>query len=89
MREATAATDASPNDRCLFCGKKGHRSTSDIHALELAEGGLKASQDQLTAALANIAKDETLSAEQKRTWASRINGFFAKMEAGKHNASAL
>ena len=63
MKEATAAADASPNDRCLFCGLKVHRSTSDIHALEMAEGGLKASGDQLETALSNIAKDKSLSAE--------------------------
>ena len=89
VREAAAATSARPNDRCLVCGKKGHRADSDVHKAELAEGGLSMSSDKLKSALAYIASDDTLNAEQKRSWSARIKAFYAKMTADSHREDSL
>ena len=89
VREATAATSARPNDRCLVCGKKGHRADSDVHKAEIAEGGLSMSPDKLKSALAYIASDDTLNAEQKRSWSARIKAFYAKMTADSHREDSL
>ena len=76
---ATEAPTAKSQDRCLLCGKKGHRADSDVHKQELAEGSRTVSPDQLSAALANIAKDSSLNAEQKRSWSARTRSFWSKL----------
>ena len=70
------------SERCLFCGKAGHRASSNIHKHEMAEGGAGYSQENLSKALANIAKDDRLTAELKKRWSGRIKAFWAKMQNG-------
>ena len=89
VREAAAATSASSNDRCLVCGKKGHRADSDVHKAEIAEGALSMSPGKLKSALAYIASDATLNAEQKRSWSARIKAFYAKMTKNSREEDSL
>ena len=87
MRLATNATKAKSQDRCLLCGKAGHRADSDVHKAELAEGSLSTSSDQLSGALSNIAKDQGLNAEQKRSWSARVRSFWSKLKTDTQSAS--
>ena len=89
MKLATNAVKATSKDRCLLCGKSGHRADSDVHKAELAEGSLTTSSDQLSIALANIAKDSGLNAEQKRSWSERIRGFWKKLQAKSASEATL
>ena len=89
VREATAATKASAKDRCLVCGKPGHRADSDVHKAELAEGSRSMSPEQLRSALAYIASDATLNAEQKRSWSARIKAFWAKLKEDSRQEDSL
>ena len=87
---ATNAEKAKSKDRCLLCGKSGHRADSDVHKAELAEGSVNMSSEQLSAALANIAKDSGLNAEQKRSWSERIRAFWRKkLQNETVNSAAL
>lgn len=72
----------SASERCLYCGKTGHRASSNVHKNEIAEGGGAYSQDKLSKALANIANDQQLTAELKKRWTGRIKAFWAKMKSG-------
>ena len=75
-------TRVGASERCLFCGKAGHRASSNIHKHEMAECGAGYSQENLSKALANIAKDDKLTAELKKRWSGRIKAFWAKMQNG-------
>ena len=89
VRESSSAAKASSKDRCLVCGKPGHRADSDVHKAEFAEGSMSRSPEQLKSALAYIASDATLNAEQKRSWSARIKAFWAKMKADSHQEDSL
>ena len=89
VKEVAGATAATSNDRCLVCGKPGHRASSDVHKAELAEGSLSTSPEQLKSALEYIAHDATLNAEQKRSWSARTKAFWGKMRKDSHNEDSL
>lgn len=76
---STSASGGSSKDRCLFCGKAGHRADSGVHRLEVAEGGATYSQGQAKKALAAISDDTKMSADLKRKWAVRVRAFWAKL----------
>ena len=78
----------SMSERCLFCGKAGHRASSSIHKHEIAEGGGGYSQENLKKALANIANDQKLTADLKRRWSGRIKAFWAKMQSGTEDVES-
>lgn len=86
---ATDARKANCNDRCLLCGKTGHRADSDVHKADLAEGALTTSSEQLKEALATIAKDATLNVEQKRSWSARIKAFWKKLQVESNDEGSL
>ena len=86
VSESEPAVGAS--ERCLFCGKAGHRASSNIHKHELAEGGGCYSQENLRKALATIANDVKLNAELKKRWSTRIKAFWAKMQDGTEDVES-
>ena len=77
----------SPSDRCLFCGESGHRATSDIHKHESSEGSALQSQDQKRKALAAIANDSKLTADNKRRWSGRVKAFWDKIGTSEEAGS--
>ena len=89
VREASSAAKASSKDRCLVCGKPGHRADSDVHKADFAEGSMSTSPEQLKSALAYVASDATLNAEQKRSWSARIKAFWAKLKADSRQEESL
>ena len=80
--DTDSESTVSKSERCLFCGKAGHRASSSIHKHEMAEGAGCYSQDNLRKALATITSDTKLSAELKKQWTIRIKAFWAKMQNG-------
>ena len=76
-------------ERCLVCGKIGHRSNSPIHQEESAEGAVTYSDEQKGKALAEIKKDGSLSAEKKKQWMGRVNGFWAALKREVHDEESL
>ena len=52
VKLAANAPSAKSKDRCLVCGKPGHRADSDVHKAELAEGSMAMSPEQMSSALA-------------------------------------
>ena len=81
--------NAKSNDRCLVCGKPGHRADSDVHKDELAEGSLTMSQSQMSSALAYVAKDSSLDAGQKKLWSTRIRAFWNKLKMANQDVEEL
>ena len=84
----SAAAAKESRDICLFCGKRGHKSDSGVHQQELAEGSAAYSPHRLQSALSNIAQDNSLNAERKQHWSSRIRGYWSKLRGGGHDAPA-
>ena len=79
----------SSTERCLFCGKPGHRACSAVHQDEYAEGSGVYSNDQMKKALKNIAGDGKLSADNKKRWSGRVKAFWAKLLAGTEEEQSL
>lgn len=82
VKQASAPAKSHGSDRCLVCGKAGHRADSDVHAREIAEGRLTYSKSQLRCALAEVNGDDSLSAERKRHWTGRITKYWEKAGSG-------
>ena len=82
-------TKVSSTERCLFCGKPGHRADSGIHQDELAEGSGAYSDDRMKKALTTISNDTKLSAEHKKRWSNRVKAFWAKLLAGTEDEHSL
>ena len=80
---------SSDNSRCLRCGKKGHLATSAVHQDETAEGGEHYSPQEQKKAIATINSDKSLTAESKKKWVKRINGFWTKLRESAEASAQL
>ena len=72
-------SQASARDRCLRCGKAGHKASDARHANDVAEGGTAGAQDELRAALSTIENDDELARADKKRWSTRIRAFWAAL----------
>ena len=70
------------HERCLVCGKRGHKSSTQTHETQLAEGAAAYSSEQMQAAISIVARDSALSAEKKKEWTGRIKAFWATLKEG-------
>ena len=75
------------HERCLVCGKRGHRSDAEIHQEQMAEGAAAYSESQMQQALGVVAQDNSLTADKKKTWSGRIKAFWAALKTGGGNAN--
>ena len=74
------------HERCLVCGKPGHRATAEIHQEQMAEGAAAYSVSQMQQALDVVGQDNSLTADKKKSWSGRIKAFWAALKAGGGNA---
>ena len=73
------AVTGRKTDRCLVCGKPGHRSDSALHQAQLAEGSGAYSESEMKKALDYIKQDSSLSPEKKKEWSGRTKAFWAAL----------
>ena len=78
-KKSTASTGRK-SDRCLVCGKPGHRSDSELHQAQLAEGSGAYSESEMKKALNYIKQDSSLSADKKKEWCGRTKAFWAALK---------